>query len=560
MAVGLKYLTAFTNGSPISGFKNVGKIAIDINPGLGDYSLGNFVGGVSGSYDSIGYVIISDTTTAGVVGRTTGGNTTGPAPADTPTFWVSATKDDAGFLSLFNRLPERADLASLTDPFEAAAWLRLSGYWTNYVTPLLSLDAVDYTSGNWVDSIGSKNFQLYNTPTLGTLNGSLSFDGSSQYLYTNSDVFVFGTADFTIEMWWYPTINHRSDVLDFWNNTGSRLIFGASITTGNLELYTDNPGIGSGAKITGPSTSTIINSWNHISLTRESGSIKMWLNGTQVGSTYNSNVLDYDNAMSLTIMSDHIAGPDGSGYLSNVRVVTGTAVYTSTFTPPTNSLENIPGTQLLLNTKQVPNFLQDSSMNNFTLGNEGSVNIVLDTPLDESYYFNFSATSSQYAECSTSLPDLSQWSIGVWHYYTGTNVGPGACILTELYPGNTSNINFSLGDNDNGGDLSSGFFNGAWNNSGQNGAYSLTPNNWYYIVGTYDGQTLNLYINNSSSVGYVSYIGFPISSQGGIRLMSRWDSNSYWGGKLAKVDIYDGALSTTQIDSIWNQNKSRFGL
>lgn len=345
MAIGLKYLTAFTNGSPISGFKNVGKIAIDINPGLGDYSLGNFVGGVSGSYDSIGYVIISDTTTAGVVGRTTGGNTTGPAPADTPTFWVSATKDDAGFLSLFNRLPVRANLVAFTDPFEASAWLRMNGYWTNYVTPVLSLDAGNYINGNWIDSIGGKQFTLYNSPTLGSNNGG---------------------------------------------------------------------------------------------------------------------------------------------------------------------------------------------------------------------YFNFSATSSQYAECSTSLPDLSQWSIGVWHYYTGTNVGSGACIVTEHYTG--GNINFSLGDNYNAGLLSSGFFDGAWRNSGQNGAYTLTPNNWYYIVGTYDGYTLNLYINNSSSVGYVSYVGIPLSSQSGIRLMSRWDNNSYWGGKLAKVDIYDGALSTTQIDSIWNSNKSRFGL
>ena len=557
MSVNGKYVTAFTNGNPISGFENIGKIAVDINPGVGDYSLGNFVGGVESSYDNNSYIIISDTTTALLDTRSTGAHT-GFASPNQPTFFASKFKTDASFLRMVNRLPERANQTPFTDPFEASKWLGLNGYWTTYPTPLLSLDAVNYTSGNWIDSVGSKNFQLYNTPTLGTLNASLSFDGSSQYLYTNSDVFVFGTADFTIEMWWYPTINHRSDVLDFWNNTGSRLIFGASITTGNLELYTDNPGIGSGAKITGPSTSTIINSWNHISLTRESGSIKMWLNGTQVGSTYNSNVLDFANAMSLTIMSDHIAGPDGSGYLSNVRVVTGTAVYTSTFTPPTNSLENIPGTQLLLNTKQVPNFLQDSSMNNFNLGNEGSVNIVLDTPLDENYYFNFNATSSQYAQSSTSLPDLSQWSVGVWHYYTGNNVGSGMCIVTEVYPGGTSNINYSLGDNLGGG-LSSGFFDGTAISWRVTSNYSLTPNNWYYIVGTYDGSTINLYID-SNLVQSSSYSGIPISSQGGIRLMSRWDNADYWDGKLAKVDIYDGALSTTQIDSIWNQNKSRFGL
>ena len=34
----------------------------------------------------------------------------------------------------------------------------------------------------------------------------------------------------------------------------------------------------------------------------------------------------------------------------------------------------------------------------------------------------------------------------------------------------------------------------------------------------------------------------------------------YWGGKLAKVDIYDYVLDSTQVSSIWNLTKSRFGL
>ena len=35
------------------------------------------------------------------------------------------------------------------------------------------------------------------------------------------------------------------------------------------------------------------------------------------------------------------------GYISNLRVVKGTAVYTSNFTPPTSALTNISGTVLL---------------------------------------------------------------------------------------------------------------------------------------------------------------------------------------------------------------------
>jgi hypothetical protein len=55
------------------------------------------------------------------------------------------------------------------------------------------------------------------------------------------------------------------------------------------------------------------------------------------------------------------------------------------------------------------------------------------------------------------------------------------------------------------------------------------------------------------------YTGTPTSSGSGIRLMERWDLSDYWGGKLATVDIYDKALSNSEIESIWNLTKSRFG-
>jgi len=169
-------------------------------------------------------------------------------------------------------------------------------------------------------------------------------------------------------------------------------------------------------------------------------------------------------------------------------------------------------------------------------------------------HFNFDTSLSQYAECSTSLPDLGTWSVAVWHYYDGTNTGGNPCILTEVYPGSFGQINYSLGDNDGG--FSNGFFNGGWRVT--NG-YSLIPSNWYYIVGTYDGTTVKLYVNNTL-VDSTSYTGTPISSQGGIRLMRRWDLPDYWGGYISIVGIYDKALNVSQIESIWDANRARFGL
>jgi hypothetical protein len=177
---------------------------------------------------------------------------------------------------------------------------------------------------------------------------------------------------------------------------------------------------------------------------------------------------------------------------------------------------------------------------------------------DNGGVFNFSPINQNYAVCSTSLPSLSNWTVGIWHYYDGTEIGGSPCIVTETYPGSTGQINYSVGYNTDTGYLNAGFYNNVgWNISG---GYVLTQNNWYYIVGTYDGSSLTLYINGTLVITNPNVNTNSISSQGGIKLMKRWDNYDYWGGKLATVDIYSGALNQGEITSIWNKTKSRFGL
>jgi len=168
---------------------------------------------------------------------------------------------------------------------------------------------------------------------------------------------------------------------------------------------------------------------------------------------------------------------------------------------------------------------------------------------------NFIAGSSQYAQCSTSLTSLPEFTTSIWHYWDGRNLGALPCILTENYIG--GGLNFIIGA-PGGVVAQGGYFNGGFQLSPP---FTLTPNTWYQIVTTCDAsQNVSVYVNNTL-ISTTSTSGpQPYTSGAGINLMKRWDGLECWGGYLATVGIYDKPLTSGQVSSIWNSQKSRFGL
>jgi alpha-tubulin suppressor-like RCC1 family protein len=188
------YTTAYTGGVPITGFENIGNIAVDVT-GNGNTTLGNFVSGIPVQYDSSGYVIISDTTTAGLVDRTTGNNT-GTASANTPTFWVSNAKDDPSFLNLTNRLPQRYNLSPFIDTPSAKSWLNDNGYWTSYIAAIqaafIQIAAANHNSSSFASFGLQSNGKLW---SWGFNNaGEL---GDNTLIQKNTPVAVCSTQSFT---------------------------------------------------------------------------------------------------------------------------------------------------------------------------------------------------------------------------------------------------------------------------------------------------------------------------------------------------------------------------
>jgi len=173
-------------------------------------------------------------------------------------------------------------------------------------------------------------------------------------------------------------------------------------------------------------------------------------------------------------------------------------------------------------------------------------------------YLTFDSGAGQYAQ-SPSIAQLPTWSVEAWHYYTGANTGGSPCIVTDTFL--FGNINYTLGaiNNDTIG-LCAGWYNGSSQVWTKTGAINLTPNTWNQIVGTYDGTYPKLYVNNTLVATGTMSGGAALASGQGIRLMRRWDGTDYWGGNLAIVKIYDGALGDAGVSAEWNAHRARFGL
>jgi hypothetical protein len=194
--------------------------------------------------------------------------------------------------------------------------------------------------------------------------GSAQFNGSSQYLTVPADpALALGTGDFTVETWVYLSSAPGEYAVIDCAGTGQ---FGFLINSTDIVAYA------SVDQAYFFATTVSATAWHHIALCRVGTTLTCYLDGVSVG----TNTAGYDFTSPDTFNIGRNPGANSvylNGYISNLRIVKGTAVYTGNFTPPTAPLTAISGTSLLLNTPNNADFLVDSSTNNFTVTNNGSV-------------------------------------------------------------------------------------------------------------------------------------------------------------------------------------------
>jgi hypothetical protein len=175
--------------------------------------------------------------------------------------------------------------------------------------------------------------------------GSAYFDGTGNYLSMPSTSGVFGTENFTIDLWIYPRLLANMVIIDTRAANDSAIGWTLHLRADNTLQFSE----GSVPIVTSPSA-VDVNAWSHIAVCRVGNTFTLYINGVNSVTGTSANAINPSALFHIGFKSfSATALVAFNGYMSNLRIVTGTALYTNTFTPPTAPSTAVIDTSLLLN-------------------------------------------------------------------------------------------------------------------------------------------------------------------------------------------------------------------
>ncbi len=329
-------------------------------------------------------------------------------------------------------------------------------------------------------------------------NWSNLFNGTNDFLVSRNA--TKQDSDFTFECWVYPNPSAFSGDQILIANAATNYAKLGINTSRQLFIDVSNVGV-----LVTSSTSLDNNNWNHIAMVRSGTSAFIYLNGVRVASATKSTWVAGSASPGTYLAAGDGGGGSYEGYISNIRFVYGTALYTnSTYTVPTSSLTAISGTSLL--TCQSNRFI-DNSSNAYALTVSGTPSV---------QRFNPFGTSTAY---STSVIGGSGYFDGSGDYLTASatniaNFGTGDFIVSAWFNSSTTTGNRKIFDNYNGNNdpnptllLNIGGAGKVSWYAGQtaviNSSSTFAANTWNYVVVSRVSSTTKMFLNGTE-VGSVS--------------------------------------------------------
>ena len=313
---------------------------------------------------------------------------------------------------------------------------------------------------------------VYNAATVG---GSVYFTDNTTVLgSTSTTIQQFAAGDFTVEMWAY-FITIPGGAPELFNAGNFHLNFRSSP---NLAITND-------ASVLSNTSNTIYAGvWTHIAAVRASGTMTIYINGVAntpaTGQTYSFS----QGAISIG------SGSSGfNGYISGLRVLNGTALYTTAFTPPTAPLTAVTNTSLLLNGTNAAIYDQTAKNDLITVGSVQTSNT--QSKFGGSAMF-FNGTTDYLTAVDTPNLQLGtgDFTIEAWVYITTAGTGRGFISKGPVAATTGWECRFN----------SSNFFRFEWTASFLVGTTTITSNTWVHVAVVRSGSAtgnIKTYVNGT---------------------------------------------------------------
>jgi hypothetical protein len=300
--------------------------------------------------------------------------------------------------------------------------------------------------------------------TVSTIGGSGYFDGTGDYLDAGAKpAYAFGTGSWTVEAWVYVTT--LQEILLFDTRSGASTAgIGCNIWSDGKLYYSGS----SNNLLT--STAITANTWNHVAWVYNGTTLTGYINGVSGGTATPSFNITQNNGIIGRV--GFAASGYMLGYISDLRVIKGTALYKSNFVPPAQTLTAVQNTVLLTNMTSA-GIYDAAMMNNMETVGDAKLSTSISKFGGTSMSFNGSTDWLSVPNITNLRFGTGDFTVELWAYWNSP-VAEGGFVGGT----NQGSMDFSY----TGSTLRIGRIDLSWDSIFS--SWTPTANVWYHIAFT----------------------------------------------------------------------------
>ena len=343
--------------------------------------------------------------------------------------------------------------------------------------------------------------------------GSGYFDGSGDYLSAPSNAaFSFSTSSFTVEAWVYLTAaTNNSTIASNASYSGADgdwivRVGGAGGAAGKWEFVTF---FGGTAYQAIANSAVTTNAWTHIAAVKSGNTMTIYVNGTaQTTTASNANSVGFSNQSTLIASSNGFG--NFPGYISNLRIVKGTAVVPPSG-GPTSPVAEVSGTSLLLNFTNAG--VVDATAKNVleTVGNAQIVNPSPSKWGNGSIRFDGTSNTSCMIAQGRWQPFFgANFSIEMW--FRVDALSGVQTLISQDWRRGIDGPKFSLFIGEASSDRLTYLANGGAISIIAGAGNAIIANTWYFVQVIKSGSTTTMYLNGTSIGSAADTYTYPVST------------------------------------------------